>query len=62
LRNLVHVVNISAWLVVGQVAPFNLAASVRGPRHVVKKGKTPMLAPDEARQLIDTIDVTTSPW
>jgi integrase/recombinase XerD len=28
------------WLVVGQVLPMNPAASVRGPRHVVKKGKT----------------------
>lgn len=48
------------WLVTGQVVPVNPAASVRGPRHVVKKGKTPVLAPDEARQLLDSIDATTS--
>ena len=30
-------------LVVGQVVPLNPAASVRGPKHVVKKGKTPVL-------------------
>src|SRR5277367_3975366 len=39
------------WLVVGQVVPVNPAASVRGPTHVVKKGKTPVLSPDEARRL-----------
>jgi site-specific recombinase XerD len=47
------------WLVVGQVVPVNPAASVRGPRHVVKKGKTPVLSPDEARRLLDSIDIST---
>ena len=47
------------WLVVGQVLPVNPASSVRGPRHSVKKGKTPVLAADEARTLIDTIDTST---
>jgi len=47
------------WLVVGQVVPFNPAASVRGPSHSVRRGKTPVLAPAEARQLLDAIDVTT---
>ena len=47
------------WLVVGQVIPFNPAASVRGPSHSVKRGKTPVLSPEEARQLLDSIDVTT---
>ena len=32
------------WLVVGQVLPFNPASSVRGPKHVVKTGKTPVLS------------------
>src|SRR6478752_6692164 len=31
------------WLVVGQVVPINPAASVRGPKHIVKVGKTPVL-------------------
>lgn len=48
------------WLVVGQVVPVNPASSVRGPKHVVKKGKTPVLSVDEARALLDTID-TSSP-
>ena len=47
------------WLVTGQVVPTNPAASVRGPSHSVKRGKTPVLAPDEARTLLDTIDVAT---
>jgi site-specific recombinase XerC len=47
------------WLVVGQVMPVNPASSVRGPTHVVKKGKTPVLAPDEARRMLDSIDTTT---
>jgi site-specific recombinase XerD len=46
------------WLVVGQVVPVNPASSVRGPKHVVKKGKTPALSVDEARALLDTIDVS----
>jgi hypothetical protein len=33
------------WRVVGQVIATNPAAPVRGPRHVVRKGKTPVLAP-----------------
>jgi integrase len=37
----------------------NPATAVRGPKHSVKKGKTPVLAPDEARQLLDSIDIST---
>ena len=47
------------WLVVGQVVAINPAHAVRGPKHVVKRGKTPVLTPAEARQLLDSIDVTT---
>jgi site-specific recombinase XerD len=47
------------WLVVGQIMPVNPAASVRGPTHIVKKGKTPVLSPEEARRLLDCIDVST---
>jgi integrase len=32
---------------------------VRGPKHVVKKGKTPVLDGDEAEKLLDSIDVST---
>lgn len=47
------------WLVTGHVVPVNPAASVRGPAHSQRRGKTPVLAPDEARALLDRIDVTT---
>jgi site-specific recombinase XerD len=47
------------WLVTGQVVPTNPAASVRGPVHIVRQGKTPVLEPEEARALIDSIDATT---
>jgi len=47
------------YLVIGQVIPMNPASSVRGPKHVVKKGKTPVLSADEARQLLDSIDTST---
>ena len=47
------------WLVTGQVVPVNPAAAVRGPRHVVKTGKTPVLAPEEARALLESIDIST---
>jgi hypothetical protein len=33
----------------------NPAGSVRGPSHTVTVGKTPMLSPEEARALIDSI-------
>src|SRR5216684_3268688 len=44
------------WLVTGQVVPVNPAGSVRGPRHVVTTGQTPVLDPSEARTLLDSID------
>lgn len=46
------------WLVVGQVMPFNPASSVRGPKHVVKRGKTPVLSAEDARLLLDSIPLT----
>ena len=47
------------WLVIGQIVPMNPAASVRGPKYVVKTGKTPVLKADEARMLLDSIDTST---
>lgn len=46
------------WLILGQIVEINPAQAVRGPKHVVKKGKTPVLNEDEARQLLNSIDVT----
>jgi integrase len=39
--------------------PINPAHTVRGPRHVVTVGQTPVLDPAEARALLDSIDITT---
>jgi integrase/recombinase XerC len=47
------------WLVTGQIVPVNPASSVRGPSHSVKRGKTPVLDPSEARALLGSIDATT---
>ena len=44
------------WLVVGQVIPLNPAHAVRGPKHSVRKGKTPVLTAEEARALLDSIE------
>ena len=47
------------WLITGQVMPSNPAAAVRGPKHVVKTGKTPVLDGTEWRKLIDAIPTDT---
>src|SRR3954471_3265941 len=47
------------WLIIGQVLPMNPAAAVRGPTHVVKTGKTPVLDAAEWRKLIDSIPTET---
>lgn len=46
------------YLVVGQVVEHNPAAAVKGPKHVVKKGRTPVLTATEARILLDSIDIS----
>jgi site-specific recombinase XerD len=47
------------WLVTGQVVATNPAHAVRGPKHVVKTGKTTLLDTDQARTLLDSIDIST---
>jgi site-specific recombinase XerD len=47
------------WLITGQVVAVNPAAAVRGPKHVVKTGKTPVLEATEWRKLLDSIPTTT---
>jgi integrase len=39
----------------------NPAAAVRAAKHVVKKGKTPVLQADEARELLDSIPLKVGP-
>lgn len=47
------------WLVTGQAMASNPAHSVRGPKHSRKRGKTPVLSAEEARQLLDSISTET---
>jgi site-specific recombinase XerD len=47
------------WLVVGQILPTNPAHAVRGPKHVVRRGKTPFLTEDRGRRLLAGIDAST---
>lgn len=46
------------WLVTGEVLATNPAHAVRGPKHSALRGKTPVLVPDQARRLIDSIKLT----
>jgi site-specific recombinase XerD len=47
------------WLVTGQIVATNPAHAVRGPKHVVKTGKTTVLDANQARKLLDSIDTST---
>ncbi len=47
------------WMVTGQVMPSNPAHAVRGPSYSTKKGKTPVLSPEEARHLLASIPTDT---
>lgn len=58
-QHLAAIRNLFDWLVVGHVMESNPAASVRGPRYVAARGKTPVLSAGEARELIDSIEADT---
>jgi site-specific recombinase XerD len=47
------------WLVTGHIMETNPAHSVRGPKYVVKKGKTPVLNAEEVRALLDAVPTDT---
>jgi len=47
------------WLITGQVVPVNPASAVRGPKHVVKTGQTPVLDAPDWRKLLDAIPTDT---
>lgn len=46
------------YLVIKHVVEHNPASVVRGPRHVIKKGKTPVLPREDAKTLLESIDGT----
>lgn len=43
------------WMILGQFLAVNPAASVRGPKYSVKRGKTPVLASDEMGEFLRTL-------
>jgi site-specific recombinase XerD len=57
-QNLAAVRMLFDYLVTGGVLEMNPAAAVKGPSYSAKKGKTPVLDEDEARQLLACIDTT----
>jgi len=58
-QHLAAIRQLFAYLTSGGILEANPAASVRGPKYVVKRGKTPVLAAAEARQLLDSIESNT---
>ena len=51
---------LGSFLVVRQVLAKNPATDVRGPAHVVRVGKTPVMEGNDAKRLLDSIDVHTA--
>jgi len=49
------------WLITGQVIDANPAAAVRAAKHIVKKGKAPVLKADQTRELLDSISLKIGP-
>jgi integrase/recombinase XerD len=58
-QHLATIRQLFAYLTSGGILEANPAASVRGPKYVVKRGKTPVLSAAEARQLLDSIESNT---
>jgi site-specific recombinase XerD len=54
-QHLAALKNLGDHLVVGQIIPSSPFSSVRGPKYVVRKGKTPVLTREEARILLESI-------
>lgn len=46
------------YLLIGQIVSSNPTSPIKGPKHVVRKGKTPVLSAEEARILLQSIDTT----
>ncbi len=57
-QNLATIRMLFDWLVTGQVVAANPAHAVRGPTHVVSKGKTPILTAEETRTLLESIPIS----
>ena len=46
------------WLIVGQIIEANPAHAVRGPKHVVTEGSTPILDAEQMERLLTSIDTS----
>jgi hypothetical protein len=57
-QRLAAIRHLSDWLLTSQIVPHNPAASVRGPVIPLKRGKRSVLDATEARQLLNSIDVS----
>ena len=57
-QHLAAIRSMFAWMVTGGVLQANPVAEVKGPKHRVKKGKTPVLTDEEMRELLNSIDVS----
>ncbi len=55
-----HLAAIKTCLDYLRLQPENPASGVRGPKHVVRVGRTPVLAAEQARALLESIDVNTT--
>ncbi len=58
-RALAAIRSLFDWLTISGSVTMNPASPVRGPRHVVSRGTTPVLTVEEARQLIGAIPADT---
>lgn len=58
-QNLAAIRMLCDYLVLGHVLEMNPASAVRGPKYVIKKGKTPVLTAEETRELLDVIPTDT---
>lgn len=54
-RHLAALRSLFDWMTAGGHMAHNPASSVRGPKHVVSKGTTPVLTAEETRHLLDSI-------
>lgn len=57
-QHLAAIRSMFAWMVKGGIIPANPAAEVKGPKHRVKTGKTPVLSDEEMRELLNAIDTS----
>ena len=56
-QNLAAIRKMFDWMVTGQFLAVNPAHSVKGPTLSVKRGKTPVLTQEEARRLLNSIEL-----